>query len=87
MSFAGNDPLNLAGEIYFCTPLGDKLPESTGDDSPNSIGETFCLDCTGEMAPLGVSCIPPGNILILRLKNIKSVGDALILAGEYLYTL
>ena len=54
---------------------GDKLPESTGDKLPESTGEDDStllgklLDCTGEVAPLGVR-IPPGNNLILRLPGM-----------------
>ena len=54
---------------------GDTLPESTGDKLPESTGEidsTFLgkfLDCTGEVAPLGV-CIPPGNNLRSRLTGM-----------------
>ena len=55
--------LNLAGEMYLYF-AGDKLPESTGEDDSTLSGKLF-LDCAGEMAPLGVSCIPTGNILIL----------------------
>ena len=53
---------------------GDKLPESTGDDSPNSVGEAFS-DCAGKiLTPLGISCILPGNILILRWGILRMSG-------------
>ena len=41
---------------------GDKLPKSTGEDDSTLAGKLFKL--RWGMAPLGVSCIPPGNILI-----------------------
>ena len=40
--------------------VGDKLPESTGDKLPES---------TGDMDSTGVSGIPSGNNLILRLSG------------------
>ena len=55
---------------------GDKLPESTGDKLPESTGE---IDSTllGNLLRLywgsgstGVSDIPPGNNLILRLPGM-----------------
>ena len=82
--------LNLAGDIYLRS-AGDKLPESTGDKLPKSIGDKLPKS-TGEddstllgklWTALGsgstrVSCIPPGNNLILRLPGM--------LAEEHLYT-
>ena len=63
----------MAGERYLHSG-GDKLPKSTGEMIQLSWGNF--LDCTGEMAPLGVSCIPPGNNLIFLSRNIKTAGDA-----------
>ena len=67
--------MNKAGETRSCS-AGDKLPKSTGEIDTTLLGDL--LNCTGEVAPLGV-CIPPGNNLILRLPGM--------LVKEYLHTL
>ena len=63
----------MAGERYLHS-TGDKLPKSLGEDDSTLAGKLFGL--RWEMAPLGVSCIPPGNNLIFLSRNIKTVGDA-----------
>ena len=63
----------MAGERYLYF-VGDKLPESTEEDDSTLAGKLFRL--RWEMAPLGVSCIPPGNNLIFLSRNIKTAGDA-----------
>ena len=63
----------MAGEIHLHS-AGNKLPESTGEDDSTLEGKLFRL-CWG-MAPMGVSCIPPGNNLIFLSRNIKTAGDA-----------
>ena len=57
---------------------GGKLPESTRDDDSTPLGKIF-RRCW-ETAPLGVVCMPLGNILILR-------GGILRLSGILLYLL
>ena len=84
LQLAEDNLLKLAGETYLCF-TGDKLPESTGEYDSTPLGKPF-LDCAGEMAPLGVSCIPPGNILIFWLGILRLSGMLFTLAGEYLYT-
>ena len=51
----------MAGEIHLYS-VGDKLPESTGEYDSTLAGKLFS-DCAREMAPMGVSCSPPENIL------------------------
>ena len=47
--------------------VGDKPPESTGDDASTSLGKPFFSDHAGEiLTPLGVNYILSGNILILH---------------------
>ena len=78
----GNNLLNKVGERLLHS-AGDKLPESTGDKLPESTRED---DSTllGKLLRLhwgngstGVSCIPPGNNLVLRLPGM--------LVEEHLY--
>ena len=65
LQLAEDNLLKLAGETYLCF-AGDKIPESNGEDDSTPLGKPFFLDCAGEMAPLGVSCTLPRNILILH---------------------
>ena len=64
---------------------GDKLPESTGDDDSTPLGKLF-------QTVLGKYCLHWGILYAARehsytsLRNIKTAGDTLILAGENSYT-
>ena len=75
--------LNLAGEIYLHS-AGDKQPESTGEDDSTLVGKPFRLRW-GNDSTRGILYSAREHSYIM-LRNIKFVGDALILAGEYLYT-
>ena len=55
--------------------VGDKLPESTGEDDSTLLGKLWTV--LGKWLHWCV-CIPPGNNLILRLPGM--------LAWEHLYT-
>ena len=55
---------------------GDKLPKSTGEIDSTLLGKT--LELYWGNGSTGVSCIPPGNNLILRLPGMLVEG--------YLYT-
>ena len=63
----GNDLLNKVGERRMYS-AGDKLPDSTGEDDSILLGKTFGLYWGS--GSTGVSCIPPGNNLILRLPGM-----------------
>ena len=65
---------------------GDKLPESTGDKLPKSTGDMDSIFLGKLWIVLGngstrVSCIPPGNNLILRLPGMLAE-ECLYSAGE-----
>ena len=58
---------------------GDKLQESTGEDDSNFLGKLFRLYWGSDST--GVSGIPPGNNLILRLSGMLAE-ECLYSAGE-----
>ena len=75
-NLAGNDPLNLVGEIYSCTPLGVNFQSLLGMMPQLRWGN----GSTGDIL------YSTGEHSYIPLRNTKTAGDTLMLAGEYLYT-
>ena len=67
--------------LYFA---GGKLPESTGEDDSTLLGKLFRLRWGN--GSTGCILYSSRKHSYTLLRNIKTVGDALTLAGECLYT-